>query len=579
MTTERREFVLIGDSGNVVHRLAGLLCASGADVTFVGTAAPRQPHPYRISWVACDPLTEEINLPPGRVVVLIGGGDPPRRPWQSVLDIAVPTARLLKALDGRDVVLPEWSGAECESDVDLAGWCSRLAAIAEQPCDPSTVAALCRELAGSAPADLAMRRARAAQHALLSAPGSRLADLTLIPLQELGRELLAEDAPPRRESADAVEPLFHPPIPVVIPPRPVLPDVVAQRQQRALWSGQLKAGNEWSMRCQEELRERLQLDDAYELLLTTSGTAALELAIVAAAGPAAPGAVALVPSFTFRATIDVLLRLGYGIRYVDVDAFTWTLDAAALATALEDERVRLVVCVDTFGNPCAYEDLGPLCAARGIALVADSAAGFGSSYQGRPVGQQAAAHSFSMSFAKVLTAAGAGGAMTFRRDQLGVDLSTWTGSQLMSEMHAIAALDQLAVLDELVAVRNEVAAGYASAVQDVAGVSTQRVVGGNVHSYVHWVARVPDRDALAARLAELGVLTKPYFPAQHRHHPVAKGAERLPVSEQLDTQALAFPTSSELSVAEVRKLRHALQIALGDLVAAGWPEHEAARDA
>ena len=606
-----RAFILLAGSGDIGHRLTGLLCAAGADVTVVDRVAPRLGQHPQVTWLPCDLLSDRLELPPGRVVVLLGGGHTPRWPWRAALDIAVPTARMLPALADRDVVLPLWPGgvdARRNGDVDLRDWCERTATLAATPCEPATVAALCRELAGQDPA-VAMERARAAQHTLLEAAVAPLGNLTTVaqPQQQAGdpradqataeawarqlaavllasaaRPLLARVqeaavAPPG--SGTSGQPLFHPPLPVIIPPRPAAPDVVAKRQQEAMWTGRLKAGNAWGLRCEQELREHLQLDPAYDLLLTASGTAALELAIVAAAGPATPGAVALVPSFTFRATVDVLIRLGYEPRYVDVNAFSWTLDATALSTALDDDRVRLVVCVDTFGNPCAYEALGPLCAARGIPLVADSAASFGSRYRGQPVGQQAAAHSFSMSFAKALTAAGAGGAVTFRRDRVKADLSIWTGSQLMNEMHAIAALDQLPVLERMVAIRNEVAAAYASVLQGVAGVATQQVAPGDVHSYVHWVARVPDRDALAERLAELGVLTKPYFPAQHRHHPSATGAARLPVTEQLDLQALAFPTSSELSAYQVKRLQQALQIALDELAAADTPDGEEAKDA
>jgi dTDP-4-amino-4,6-dideoxygalactose transaminase len=603
-----QEFVLVGMSGGIGRDLIGLLCDADARVTVVDAEAPHPDCADRVRWIACDLLSEDVELPPGRVVLLLGGDDAPRWPWRAALEASVPTARLLPALAGRSVVLPRWAGnAEPPSaeanDIALGEWCARLTALTANPVDPSSVAALCRELVAPSPEpgaridpQAAMSRARAAQLLLLRTD-CRLGDLTIVTPSvtgagaketehdwagELARLLLASEPSPApgRESRAAHQPLFHPAIPVVIPPRPARPDVVARRQQQAMWSGRLKAGNAWGMRLRQQLRERLRLEPGYELLLTTSGTAALELAIVAAAGAATPGAVALVPSFTYRATVDVLLRLGYGIRYVDVNPFSWTLDPAAMATALDDDRVRLAVCVDTFGNPCAYEVLGPLCAARGVPLVADSAAGFGSSYRGHPVGQQAAAHAFSMSFAKVLTAAGAGGTVTFRRDQSRVDLSSWAGSQLMNEMHAIAALDQLAVLDEMVSVRNEIAEAYSSVLQGFSGVATQQVANGDVHSYVHWVARVPDREALAARLAELGVLTKPYFPAQHQHHPVAITSDRLRVTEQLDAQALALPTSSELSRRQVQRLQHALHIALSDLASrAPRSRGEEARDA
>src|SRR5262249_25687062 len=141
------------------------------------------------------------------------------------------------------------------------------------------------------------------------------------------------------------------------------------------------------------------------------GTQALRLAIVATAGRGSSGDVAVLPSITYPATANVLVQLGYTPRYVDVDEHTWTMDARALERALADGLPRVVVCVDTFGNPCDYAGLTSICAVAGVPLVADSAAGLGSRYLGRALATQADAHAFSMSFAKVISAAGAGGAV------------------------------------------------------------------------------------------------------------------------------------------------------------------------
>jgi dTDP-4-amino-4,6-dideoxygalactose transaminase/nucleoside-diphosphate-sugar epimerase len=376
---------------------------------------------------------------------------------------------------------------------------------------------------------------------------------------------------PLRESlADIVErirteqvPRFDPPVPVVIPPRPARPDIVADRQQAAMWSGCVKHGNRWTTELEESLRRVLELDVDDELLVTKSGTNALRLMITGTVGPAWPGDLALLPSFTFRATADVLVQLGYGLRYLDVDPWSWTLDPAAVETALSDERVRLVICVDTFGNPCAYEALIDVCGRKGVPLLADSAAALGSTYRGRPIGRQADGHAFSMSFAKALTAAGAGGAVVFRAGRRRRDLSAWLGSSLMDELHAAAALDQLVLLPELVDRRNRVAQAYERAASRAGGLVTQGVAAGNQHSYVHWVAQVPDRACLQRRLAQTGVHTKPYFPAQHIHHELA-GSPRphLPVSETLDRHALAFPMSSELCDDKAAALAEALEEAV-----------------
>jgi dTDP-4-amino-4,6-dideoxygalactose transaminase/nucleoside-diphosphate-sugar epimerase len=658
-------FVLVGGAGFVGTAATHVLRERGAHVAVVDRRPPRRnADDAAVKWIECDLLTDRIDLPEGRVVILIGNGDPrPRWPWTLALDIVVTTARLLPALQGRSVTLISsvevygdarpplledtppslpWSTAE------VTAWCDDVRVAAREPCPPWRVAALCRRLADADPSERwVYGLAKLAQELLVRTAVSgddctilRLADTfgvgqervvtrlirgalanrpvvvtpaalrSFLPVEEIGRILTTPLGPgtfnigsppiaigdladmiarlcgfapwqvvsaPASDSCGVVDtsraeaagvrlqplqeslahvvgrirsdqvPLFDPPLPVVIPPRPARPDELADRQQAALWTGRVKNGNRWSTELGERLHLSLGLGDGDELLVTKSGTYALRLAIAGTIGAAQPGQLAVLPSFTYRATADVLVQLGYGLRYVDVDPWSWTLDPAAVTVALSDERVALVVCVDTFGNPCSYQALRDVCAERGVPLIADSAASLGSSYQGRPVGSQAHAHAFSMSFAKVLTAAGAGGAVAFTAGAPRRDPFAWRTSSLMDELHAAAALEQLALLPDLVRRRNLVARAYDRAADRLDGFITQGIASGNHHSYVQWVAQVPAREAFAQRLALLGVQTKPYFPAQHLHHELPAVGLSLPVTERLDREALAFPMSSELS--------------------------------
>jgi len=353
-------------------------------------------------------------------------------------------------------------------------------------------------------------------------------------------------------------PLFRPALPVVLPPRPARPEVVLARQQQCLVSGEVKHGNRWTRELTERLGKELELDDDRRVLLTGSGTAALRIMVAALVGPARPGAVAVLPSFTFPATAEILVQLGYRLRFADVDPRTWTLCPGAVAAALVPGDVRLVLAVDTFGNPCDYPALRAVCAEAGVPLLADSAAGLGSLQQGRPVAQQADAHAYSMSFAKVLSAGGAGGALVLpaeAAERVVADPAGWTRSELMNELHAVVALDQLAVLDDLVRWRAEVAAVYAGL-----PLRTQEVRDGDRHSFVHWVARVAQRARLQRRLDALGVRTKPYFAAVHLG-PLGAG-EPLPVTEALDAEALALPLSSEITVEQAERVVAAVRRSL-----------------
>jgi len=358
-------------------------------------------------------------------------------------------------------------------------------------------------------------------------------------------------------------PAFEPVLPVIIPPRAARPDEVAARQQASLWRGEVKHGNRWSRELTSRLAEVLGIGGDHTLLVTTSGTSALRLVIAATVGMAEPGDIAVLPSFTFPATAEVLLQLGYRLRYADVDEHTWTIHPEGLGAMVAAEPARVVVSVDTFGNPCDYAALSQVCGEAGVPLIADSAASIGSRYAGGPVAGFARGHAYSMSFAKVLSAGGAGGAAVLPADAAAALLSDqhgWWRSELMDELHAIYALDQLDMLDDLVRRRNRVADVYRAGLPQL---TAQQVRPGDTHCYVHWVARVPPvpgREALQRALGDCGVQTKPYFRALHMAG--FGDSKPLPVTERLDGEVLALPMSSELTEEDAEQVviavRHCL---------------------
>lgn len=339
-------------------------------------------------------------------------------------------------------------------------------------------------------------------------------------------------------------PMFQVPLPVVLPPRPEHPQVVADRTGAALWSGTLRGGR-WSRELEAQLVDRLELGAGHSLRLTNSGTNSLRLAVAAVAPRPSPGDVALCPAFTFHATAEVLRQLGWIVRLVDVDERTWTLDPELVERALDDPAVRLVVVVDALGCPADYKRLTAVCRRAGRPLVADSAAALGAMSEGRPVATQADAHAFSMSFAKVVSGAGCGGAVVLPAGWTSTAPENWARSAPITEPSAIAALDLVSALDQLVSRREEVARVYHDSTDDLPGFSAQQARAGDRHALVHWVTRVPDnvgRDRLARVLAGEGVQTKPYY------EPLAHAlAAHLPVTARLHRQALALPMASEIS--------------------------------
>jgi dTDP-4-amino-4,6-dideoxygalactose transaminase len=137
----------------------------------------------------------------------------------------------------------------------------------------------------------------------------------------------------------------------------------------------------------------------------------------------------------------------------------------------------LVVSVDALGHPADYPVLTRLCGDAGIPLLADSAPALGAYTGGVPVGTQADAHTFSLSMAKVVSAAGAGGFAVLpagSRDRLEQG-ANWIRSSLMTEPNAVVALDQLPHIDAMLARRAAVAAVYDDFAHTLPGVIPQYV--------------------------------------------------------------------------------------------------------
>jgi dTDP-4-amino-4,6-dideoxygalactose transaminase len=132
----------------------------------------------------------------------------------------------------------------------------------------------------------------------------------------------------------------------------------------------------------------------------------------------------------------------------------------------------------------------------------------------------------------------------------------------MTEVSAIAALDQLEVLDELVERRQRVASVYAEAISGHPSLIPQAVRAGDRHSWVHWVVRVRPqlgRDRLAEALSRSGVATKPYY------LPFETGLVREPpltATRRLHAEVLALPMSSELDAEQAEQVAVALDRAL-----------------
>jgi dTDP-4-amino-4,6-dideoxygalactose transaminase len=356
--------------------------------------------------------------------------------------------------------------------------------------------------------------------------------------------------------------------------RPALPSAATMQGvvEEMLSTGSLTKGKRLQ-EFEQALAEHLQVRHAVAVSSCTTGL------MLAYRGLGLEGE-AVVPSFTFMATVSALVWAGVRPVFADVDYHTATLDVESVERAITS-RTSAIVAVHTFGNPAELEALQTIADRRGLKLVYDAAHGFGSTYHGVPVGAQGDAQVFSLSPTK-LVVAGEGGVVATNDDRLAEQIrlgreygndgaydSAFAGiNARLPEFNAALGLRSLRMLEASVVERNRLADRYGAALADVPGIALQQIRPGNRCSYKDFSIVVDpkrfglDRDQLAAALLAERIDTRKYYsPAVHRQTAYRRWApddRLLPNSVKLADRSLSLPMGAHMTDADVRTVCDAI---------------------
>lgn len=363
--------------------------------------------------------------------------------------------------------------------------------------------------------------------------------------------------------------------------RPVLPSFedMAPGVERILASGMVTKGV-YLHTFEDEVARNLGVKHAIGVSSCTTGLMLLYQ------GLGLTGEV-VAPSFTFMATVSALVWAGLRPVFADVDPRTQNLDPAAVEAAITS-NTSAIVAAHIFGNPADIGRLEAIAERRGLMLLFDAAHGFGSLYQGRPLGPQGAGQSFSLSPTKLLIA-GEGGIVATNDDSLAERIrigreygnngeydSTFAGMNArMPEMNALMGLHSLRLLEAAAQRRNEVVELYKQQLGDLPGIGFQEIRPGDRSSYKDFSITVDadafgrTRDALSAFLRERKIDSRKYYdPPVHRHTAYRQYAEgvSLPVTDLLANRSLSLPLWSNMSDDVTCAITETIRAAAGERI-------------
>ena len=302
-----------------------------------------------------------------------------------------------------------------------------------------------------------------------------------------------------------------------------------------------------------------------EAVGVSSGTDAVKLALLGAG--VRPGDEVIVPVNTFIATAEAVSHLGATPVFVDCLADTALIDPQRIEPAITG-KTSAILPVHLYGQPADMDAILEVAARRGLAVVEDACQAHGALYKGRPVGSLGVAAAFSFYPGKNLGALGDGGAVTTSDPEVAKTVRLYRnhGQEDKFIHRVIGYCDRLHNLQAaLLDVKLRHLATWNSARRAAAGTYDELLRTTSVRAlerdpdveavYHLYVVRVADRDAVRAKLGEVGVDSGIHYPIPLHLQPayahLGHAAGDFPAAEDLTDHILSLPMFPEISRAQI----------------------------
>ena len=150
--------------------------------------------------------------------------------------------------------------------------------------------------------------------------------------------------------------------------------------KQAIDSRKICGDGEFTKKCNSKFEE---ITGSKKVLMTTSGTSALEMAALLA--DIKPGDEVIMPSYTFVSTANAFVLRGATIVFVDIRPDTMNIDETLIEDAIT-EKTKAIVSVHYGGVSCEMDTICKIAKKHNLVVIEDAAQGVMSSYKGKALG-------------------------------------------------------------------------------------------------------------------------------------------------------------------------------------------------
>lgn len=150
--------------------------------------------------------------------------------------------------------------------------------------------------------------------------------------------------------------------------------------KQAIKNQKICGDGEFTKKCTKWLEERFNVQ---KVLLTTSGTSALDMAMLLC--EIKPGDEVILPSYTFSSTATSAVLVGAKLVFVDIRPDTMNIDETKIEEAIT-EKTKAIIAVHYAGVSCEMDTIMDIAKRYNIKVIEDAAQAVMSTYKGRALG-------------------------------------------------------------------------------------------------------------------------------------------------------------------------------------------------
>jgi len=150
--------------------------------------------------------------------------------------------------------------------------------------------------------------------------------------------------------------------------------------QKAIGNRKICGDGEFTKKCSQWMEERFKVQ---KVLMTTSGTSALDLAVMLC--DLKEGDEVILPSFTFSSTATAPLLSQASLVFVDLDPKTMNIDPERIREAITD-KTKVVIIMHYGGISCDMDKIMDIVKEHNLILIEDAAQGVMASFKGKALG-------------------------------------------------------------------------------------------------------------------------------------------------------------------------------------------------